>query len=58
MSYKKKCKFCGKEFEPNRDWQKFCSRSHQREYWKGIREDRISLADRLKRLEEKLGMQS
>jgi len=41
MKYTRECALpsCNKKFETNREWQRFCCRSHQEEYWK---EDRYS----------------
>jgi len=50
----RKCKYCDKEFKANRDWQKFCSREHQKAYWKRVYLDKKSLHERLEALEKKL----
>ena len=33
---KKRCEFCGKEFIPNTEWQKFCSYECHKEYRRAI----------------------
>lgn len=53
---KKKCKYCNKFFIPNREWQKFCSREHQKAYWKRVQNDKIFLLKKIEKLEEKLGI--
>ena len=52
----RKCRLCGVDFKPRRFWQKFCTREHQREYWKRIQQDRYELNRRLEEIEKKLGL--
>lgn len=56
IALNKKCKFCGKLFIPKRDWQKFCSREHQKEYWKRVQNDKVYLLKKIERLEEQIGI--
>ena len=46
----RKCRQCGKEFEPAKSWQEFCSHGKggcQQEYWKGVyREARKIVMDK------------
>jgi len=49
-----KCKFCGKLFTPSREWQRFCTRKHQREYWKGVQNDKLFLLKKIEKLEQQL----
>lgn len=51
---KRKCKFCGDLFIPKRDWQKFCCREHQKEYWKQVQNDKAFLLKKIEQLEERL----
>ena len=56
MTYKKNCKLCGMQFKTQRDWQKFCSSEHQREYWKKVYSNQHMLNKRLEEVEKKLGI--
>ena len=56
MAFIKTCKHCGKEFTPKRDWQKFCSTKHQKEYWRQIYNSQHNLSQDVKEIKEKLGM--
>ena len=49
-----KLKRCNKRFMQNRDWQKFCCKEHQREFWNALYIERYSLTARIDALEEKL----
>lgn len=51
-----KLRRCNKEFIQSREWQKFCCKEHQREYWNALYKERYNLAARVESLEEKLGM--
>lgn len=55
MAFTMICKHCGKEFTPNRYWQKFCSKEHQKEYWRQIYNKQHNLTERVQELEKKLG---
>jgi len=54
MKYIRECALptCNKKFETNRDWQKFCCRSHQREYWIRIQADKYETNRRLEEIEK------
>ena len=56
MALMKVCKLCGKKFSPKREWQKFCCREHQKEYWRRIYADRYNLSKRVEELEKQLGI--
>lgn len=56
MAFTKTCKLCGKEFSPKRDWQKFCCKEHQKEYWRQIYHGQHNLSERVQELEKKLGI--
>ena len=47
---------CLKKFKQNREWQKFCCKEHQREYWNALYKERYTLAARVGEIEEKLGI--
>lgn len=52
------CKFCNKEFEPIRDWQRFCCPEHQKQYWKDtnpfhLKKEIQELKDKIKQIENK-----
>ena len=51
-----KLKRCDKKFRQKRDWQKFCCKEHQREYWNELYKERYNLAIRVKEIEKKLGI--
>jgi len=51
-----KLKRCNKLFKQNREWQKFCCKEHQREYWNSLYIERYNLATRVEKLEEELGI--
>lgn len=53
---KRICKYCGKLFIPTREWQKFCSREHQKEYWRQVQNDKAFLLKKIEKLEEKINM--
>ena len=54
VTYKKKCKLCGDDFESTRDWQKFCCREHQAEYWKASLQEKGALVKMIESLEQKI----
>jgi len=58
MKYTRKCALptCNKKFKTNRDWQKFCCKSHQQLYWANIQTDKYEFNRRLEEVEKKLGM--
>lgn len=56
MSFERTCKFCKKGFNPNREWQKFCSSECQKEYWRQVYNERSAVNKRLEELEEKVGI--
>ena len=43
MKKNRKCNTCGKRFEPNRDWQKFCSEKCRDTYHSGRRREAANL---------------
>ncbi len=47
---------CLKKFKQSRDWQKFCCKEHQKEYWNELHKNRNDLAKRVGEIEEKLGI--
>lgn len=49
-----KLRRCNKKFTQKREWQKFCCKEHQREYWNALYKERYNLAIRVEALEEKL----
>ena len=49
-----KCKFCGKSFRPSREWRRFCTREHQKEYWKQVQNDKRFLIKRMESLEKRI----
>ena len=51
-----KLKRCNKLFMQSRDWQKFCCKEHQREYWNALYKERYSLAIRMEAVEKKVGI--
>jgi len=51
---KKKCKLCGSNFETTREWQKFCRKEHQVEYWRVSFREKGSLVKRIENLEDEL----
>ena len=53
---KKKCRYCGNDFSPNREWQKFCNPKHQKAYWKDIQNGKYKMNERLEKIEEHLGI--
>ena len=55
---KKKCKLerCGKGFYPNREWQDFCCKKHQQEYWTTLHKKHRTVESRLDVIEKKLGI--
>jgi len=53
-TYKKKCKLCDADFETTREWQKFCCREHQAEYWRVSLKEKSSLIKRIEELEQKI----
>lgn len=53
---RKKCKFCGKLFIPNRIWQEFCNPKEQKEYWRRVQNDKAFLLKKIERLEGRLGI--
>ena len=50
----KKCRFCDKVFEPIRDWQRFCSDSCRKKYWKELHKDSSNITKKLERLEQEI----
>ena len=54
---KTNCKLqrCNKIFKQNREWQKFCCKEHQREYWNDLYKERYNLAARVEKLEKQIG---
>ena len=54
MAFERTCKLCGKNFDPKRDWQKFCSKKCQKEYWRQVFQDRTIMNKRIEKIEEKL----
>jgi len=54
---KKICKYCNKEFETKREWQKFCLRKEQQLYWREIYSGNlVNVYKRIEQLEEKLNI--
>lgn len=51
-----KLKRCSKKFMQTRDWQKFCCKEHQREYWNALYKERYNLAIRVEEIEKKVGI--
>lgn len=50
--------FCGRQFEPKVDWQKFCSNDSKchDEYWRLIYREKKVVNQRLERLEKTTGI--
>ena len=51
-----KLRRCNKKFMQKREWQKFCCKEHQREYWNALYKERYNLAIRVEKLEEEIGI--
>jgi len=51
---KRKCPYCGKEFEPKVFWQKFCCPEHQKAYWNDMRKGNRALRQKIIELDKEI----
>lgn len=51
-----RCRYCNKLFTPTRFWQRFCTREHQKEYWKKVHAEKRDFSKRIEKIEEQLGI--